>query len=99
MIVVIFGVVTLAFLLSYVVPGDPGIPSTLSPAQYKNFAPRVGIAYSPHFKNGVTRRDVGRHLKPKGAGRKRSRAYRRGTCSLEYQGDGPGPDAAPEGGG
>jgi hypothetical protein len=35
-----------------VVPGDPGIPSTLSPSQYHNFAPRVGAAYSPNFKNG-----------------------------------------------
>jgi hypothetical protein len=36
-----------------VVPGDPGIPSTLSPSQYHNFAPRVGLAYSPHFGNGI----------------------------------------------
>ena len=35
-----------------VVPGDPGIPSTLSPSQYHNFAPRIGVAYSPDFKNG-----------------------------------------------
>ena len=35
-----------------VVPGDPGIPSTLSPAQYHNFAPRIGMAYSPSFKEG-----------------------------------------------
>ncbi len=34
-----------------VVPGDPGIPRTLSPARYGNFAPRVGIAYSPDFQN------------------------------------------------
>jgi Carboxypeptidase regulatory-like domain len=34
-----------------VVPGDPGIPSTLSPTKYKNFAPRIGIAYSPAFKD------------------------------------------------
>jgi len=34
-----------------VVPGDPGIPSTLSPSQYHNFAPRLGLAYSPHFDN------------------------------------------------
>jgi hypothetical protein len=30
-----------------VYPGDPGIPRTLAPAQNLNFAPRVGIAYSP----------------------------------------------------
>jgi hypothetical protein len=36
-----------------VVPGDPGIPSTLSPSQDHNFAPRVGLAYSPHSRNGI----------------------------------------------
>ncbi len=35
-----------------VVPGDPGIPSTLSPSKYRNFAPRIGFAYSPHFDRG-----------------------------------------------
>ncbi|HTB13666.1 MAG TPA: TonB-dependent receptor [Bryobacteraceae bacterium] len=30
-----------------VVPGDPGIPSTLSPAKDLNFAPRIGVAYAP----------------------------------------------------
>jgi outer membrane receptor protein involved in Fe transport len=30
-----------------VVPGDPGIPSTLSPAKDRNFAPRIGVAYAP----------------------------------------------------
>ena len=35
-----------------VVPGDPGIPSTLSPSRYHNFAPRLGAAYSPNFKTG-----------------------------------------------
>ena len=29
------------------VPGDPGVPSTISPTQYKNFGPRIGIAYAP----------------------------------------------------
>lgn len=35
-----------------VVPGDPGIPPTLSPSKYHNFAPRVGIAYAPKFQSG-----------------------------------------------
>ena len=35
------------------VPGDPGIPATLSPTQYHNFAPRIGMAYSPKFDQGV----------------------------------------------
>jgi hypothetical protein len=30
-----------------VFPGDPGIPRTLAPAQNLNFAPRIGLAYSP----------------------------------------------------
>jgi hypothetical protein len=30
-----------------VVPGDPGVPSTISPTQYSNFGPRLGIAYAP----------------------------------------------------
>ena len=34
-----------------VVPGDPGIPSTLSPSQLHNVAPRVGMAYSPDFES------------------------------------------------
>ena len=36
-----------------VVPGDPGIPSTLSPSNFHNFAPRIGIAYSPNFDSGL----------------------------------------------
>ena len=31
-----------------VVPGDPGVPSTISPTQYNNFGPRIGIAYAPN---------------------------------------------------
>lgn len=42
-----------------VVPGDPGIPSTLSPTQYKNFAPRVGIAYAPNFHDGLGKKIFG----------------------------------------
>ncbi len=36
-----------------VVPGDPGIPPTLSPSKYHNFAPRVGLAYSPDAKSSI----------------------------------------------
>ncbi len=39
--------------LGWVVPGDPGIPSTLAHTRYNNFAPRIGIAYSPDFSDGV----------------------------------------------
>jgi len=34
------------------VAGDPGIPKTLAPTNYKNFAPRLGFAYSPRFDQG-----------------------------------------------
>ena len=37
----------------WVFPGDPGIPQTLAPTRYNNFAPRVGIAYSPGFSDGA----------------------------------------------
>jgi len=30
-----------------VVPGDPNVPSTISPTQWNNFGPRIGIAYAP----------------------------------------------------
>jgi hypothetical protein len=42
-----------------VVPGDPGIPPTLSPAKYRNFAPRIGLAYSPNFDNGILKKIFG----------------------------------------
>lgn len=33
--------------------GDPGIPETLAPTKYTNFAPRLGLAWSPNFRNGL----------------------------------------------
>ena len=42
-----------------VYPGDPGVPSTLAPTKYTNFAPRMGVAYSPEFKDGFLRRILG----------------------------------------
>lgn len=36
-----------------VFPGDPGIPQTLAPTRYHNFGPRLGLAYSPGFSDGV----------------------------------------------
>ncbi|HZW93743.1 MAG TPA: carboxypeptidase regulatory-like domain-containing protein [Candidatus Eremiobacteraceae bacterium] len=35
-----------------VVPGDRGVPRTLAPIQYSNFAPRIGFAYSPDNTEG-----------------------------------------------
>lgn len=36
-----------------VFPGDQGIPKTLAPTKYNNFAPRLGLAYSPGFSDGA----------------------------------------------
>ena len=36
-----------------VVPGDPGVPRTLAPIQYHNFAPRIGFAYAPDATEGL----------------------------------------------
>jgi hypothetical protein len=35
------------------VAGDPGIPQAISPTSYKNFAPRIGLAYTPQFEQGT----------------------------------------------
>jgi hypothetical protein len=42
-----------------VVAGDPGVPKTLAPTSYKNFAPRIGFAYTPRFEPGVWSRIFG----------------------------------------
>jgi hypothetical protein len=33
-------------------PGDPGIPGTIAPTHYNNFAPRIGLAYAPSAQGG-----------------------------------------------
>jgi hypothetical protein len=43
----------------WVFPGDPGIPSSLAPTRYNNFAPRVGLAYSPNVEGGFFRTLLG----------------------------------------
>jgi hypothetical protein len=42
-----------------VVPGDPGIPSTISPAKKDHFAPRLGLAYAPKFDRGFLEKIFG----------------------------------------
>jgi outer membrane receptor protein involved in Fe transport len=37
----------------FVMAGDPGVPQTIAPTSYKNFAPRIGLAYAPHFESGL----------------------------------------------
>ncbi len=38
--------------LGWVFPTDPGIPETIAPVRHHNFAPRLGVAYSPTWQNG-----------------------------------------------
>jgi hypothetical protein len=42
-----------------VVPLDPGIPRTLGPTKYTNFAPRIGFAYAPDVSDGFLRKVFG----------------------------------------
>ncbi|WP_255551303.1 hypothetical protein [Granulicella sp. dw_53] len=42
-----------------VVAGDPGVPKTVAPTDYANFAPRIGLAYSPRFEQGILSRIFG----------------------------------------
>jgi hypothetical protein len=42
-----------------VVPGDPGIPRTISPSKPDNFAPRIGFAYAPRFDHGILKEIFG----------------------------------------
>jgi hypothetical protein len=44
----------------WVVPGDPGIPSTLAPTKYDAFSPRLGIAYAPSASKGFVGKLLGR---------------------------------------
>ena len=36
-----------------VFPGDPGIPATLAPTRYTNFAPRLGVAWAPMTRTSI----------------------------------------------
>jgi hypothetical protein len=56
------------------VAGDPGIPNTLAPTSYKNFAPRLGFAYSPRLEHGPLKALFG------GSGKSSLRA----SCGLYY---------------
>jgi hypothetical protein len=43
----------------WVFPGDPGIARTIAPIRYDNFAPRVGLAYTPSASSGPLRKLFG----------------------------------------
>ena len=44
---------------AWVYPTDGGLPPTLSHTQYTNFGPRIGIAYSPGFSDGLAAKVFG----------------------------------------
>jgi hypothetical protein len=39
--------------LGWTFPGDAGVPRTIAPTRYNNFAPRIGLAYSPDAKTSI----------------------------------------------
>jgi hypothetical protein len=43
----------------WVFPGDPGIPASLAPTRYDDFAPRLGFAYSPGANEGLLGKILG----------------------------------------
>jgi len=43
----------------WVFPTDPGVPTTIAPIRYHNFAPRLGLAYSPSTHEGFLGRLLG----------------------------------------
>ncbi len=45
--------------LGWLFPGDKGVPRTLAPTRYNNFAPRLGLAYSPAPSNEFLRKILG----------------------------------------
>jgi hypothetical protein len=45
--------------VGWTVPGDPGVPRTVSPVRYGNVAPRVGLAYSPDLKGAFWQKLTG----------------------------------------
>jgi hypothetical protein len=46
--------------LGWVYPGDPGVPSTLAPTRWNNFAPRIGLAYSFSEHQGMLGKILGK---------------------------------------
>lgn len=43
----------------YVLPGDPGVPSTIAPTPLNDFSPRFGLAYSPGWSDGFLKKLTG----------------------------------------
>src|SRR5204863_203187 len=45
--------------VGYVYPGDPGVPAHFANTRWNDFGPRLGLAYSPNFSNGILRKLFG----------------------------------------
>jgi len=43
----------------FLVPGDPGVPRTISPTRYTNLAPRLGLAFAPNFQGKLLHKIFG----------------------------------------
>ncbi len=43
----------------WVLPGDPGIPRTISPVRHHDLSPRIGLAYSPSIQGGFLGKLIG----------------------------------------
>jgi hypothetical protein len=46
--------------IGWVYPGDPGVPSSLAPTRWNNFAPRLGLAYSFGGHEGIMGKLLGK---------------------------------------
>jgi hypothetical protein len=46
--------------VGWVFPGDPGVPSSLAPTRWNNFAPRLGLAYSFGDHDGMLGKVLGK---------------------------------------
>jgi hypothetical protein len=46
--------------IGWVFPGDPGVPRSLAPVRWNNFAPRLGLAYSPGSHDGLLGKVLGK---------------------------------------
>ncbi len=58
----VYGVQSVAFPgapRGWVVPTDPTVPHTVAPVRYRNFGPRIGLAWSPSAGGGIARRLLG----------------------------------------
>ena len=64
--VVLLGVQSSSFPTApegYAFPGDTGVPKHMANTRWNNFGPRIGLAYTPDFRNGILHSVFGDHGK------------------------------------